>query len=206
VIALDARIRVARRAAGAPAEPGAHLAIRPYPRELEEAIVLRGGRRVFVRPIRPEDEPAHYAFLAKLEPEDIRFRFFNLVRRMPHSQMARFTQIDYDREMGLIALPLDEARGASTPETLGVVRTVTDPDNERAEFAIVVRSDQKGQGLGWALLDKMIRYSRTRGTRELVGQVLPDNRAMLDLAHELGFESRYLAAEGVVEVRLALAR
>jgi acetyltransferase len=209
VVALDARIlveppRPALDTAHAAIEPGGHLAIRPYPRELEETISLRGGRTLFVRPIRPEDEPAHRAFHAKLEPEDIRFRFFNLVREMPHSQIARFTQIDYDREMAFLALSV--AAGADGDrEVLGVVRTVTDPDNERAEFAIVVRSDQKGRGLGWALLEKMIRYSRTRGTRELVGQVLPANRAMLELAHQLGFTSRFLPDEGVVEVRLSLS-
>jgi acetyltransferase len=194
VLALDARIRVAP-ASGSAAD---RLAIRPYPRELEETIALPGGA-VFVRPIRPEDEPAHHAFHARLQPEDVRFRYFNLVREIPHSQMARFTQIDYDREMAFVALA---AGGAG--ETLGDVRTVTDPDNERAEFAIVVRSDQKGRGLGHALLEKMIRYCRARGTREIVGQVLPDNRPMLELAHALGFTSRFLPEDGAVEVRLAL--
>jgi len=198
VLALDARIRV-RRAAGAATD---RLAIRPYPRELEETITLADGARVFVRPIRPEDEPAHHAFHARLQPEDVRFRFFNLVRELPHSQMARFTQIDYDREMAFIALAADGA--GAEGETLGDVRTVTDPDNERAEFAIVVRSDRKSQGLGHALLEKMIRYCRARGTREIVGQVLPDNRPMLDLAHSLGFQSRFLPEDGAVEVRLAL--
>jgi acetyltransferase len=204
VLALDARIRV-RRAEGAATD---RLAIRPYPRELEETIALADGARVFVRPIRPEDEPAHHAFHARLQPEDVRFRFFNLVRELPHSQMARFTQIDYDREMAFLALPAEGAgaagRAPAEGETLGVVRAIADPDNERAEFAIVVRSDQKGRGLGHALLEKMIRYCRARGTREIVGQVLPDNRPMLELALALGFESRFLPEDGAVEVRLAL--
>jgi acetyltransferase len=110
--------------------------------------------------------------------------------------------------MAFIALPADSAGAAGGPpaegETLGDVRTVTDPDNERAEFAIVVRSDQKGRGLGHALLQKMIRYCRARGTREIVGQVLPDNRPMLELAHSLGFQSRFLPEDGAVEVRLSL--
>lgn len=204
VLALDARVRV-RRATVSAAE---RLAIRPYPRELEETLALPDGRRVFVRPIRPEDEPALHAFHAHLHPDDIRFRFFNLVRELPHSQAARFTQLDYDREMAFVALPVayEEPAGGAPREgdLLGVVRTVTDPDNERAEFAIVVRSDEKGRGLGHLLLEKMIRYCRGRGTREIVGQVLPDNRAMLELAHSLGFTSRFLADEGAVEVRRAL--
>ncbi|WP_028989467.1 GNAT family N-acetyltransferase [Thermithiobacillus tepidarius DSM 3134] len=197
VLALDARIRIAPAA-----QPGpARLAIRPYPRELEESAVLRSGRQVLLRPIRPEDEPAHAAFISRLTPEDIRFRFFGLVSEFPHSEMARFTQNDYDREMAFIATAPD-AHGQ--PETLGVVRSIADPDNQRAEFAIVVRSDLKGQGLGRILLDKMIRYCRARGLRELVGQVLADNTAMLGLARRFGFERHATPDPELVEVRLAL--
>jgi acetyltransferase len=194
VLALDARLRAdpAGQAGGA-----TRLAIRPYPAELEEHFTLRLGRRVLMRPIRPEDEPAHHSFLSRLTPEDIRFRFFGLVKALPHSQMARFTQIDYDREMAFIATA--PARDGSL-ETLGVVRTATDADNRRAEFAIVVRSDIKGQGLGRALLEKMLRYCGERGTAEVVGQVLADNSAMLDLAAALGFESRSLPGRGIQEV------
>jgi acetyltransferase len=196
VLALDARVRVAR-AQGPAAE---RLAIRPYPRELEEEIALSDGSRVRVRPIRPEDEPAHREFLQRLEPGDVRFRFFSMIREMPHSQLARYTQIDYDREMAFVATREEAGR----ERTLGVVRAISDPDGTQAEFAIVVRSDLKGLGLGHALLEKLIRYCRGRGTREVVGQVLPDNRRMLELAQGLGFRSRWLREEGVVEVRLAL--
>ena len=197
VLALDARIRIQSVAAG----QADRLAIRPYPRELEESVPLRDGRRVAMRPIRPEDEPAHQSFFARLSPEDVRFRFFNLVRAIPHSQMARYTQIDYDREMAFIAT---QTGPDGEPETLGVVRAVSDSDGARAEFAIEVRSDLKGQGLGHALLEKMIRYCRGRGIRELVGQVLPDNRAMLELAQSLGFKSRFSPEDGAVEVRKRL--
>ena len=197
VLALDARIRV---------EPVTddhlqRLAIRPYPKELEEEFMLRNGRKVLLRPIRPEDEPQHYEFLAKLSREDVRFRFFGLVRELPHSQMARWTQIDYDREMAFIATAPNEQ---GKPETLGVVRTITDPDNERAEYAIVVRSDLKGQGLGWQLLDKMIRYCRGRGTQYIVGQILLENNRMLQMVHEMGFERKDMPADGVAEVSLKL--
>lgn len=197
VLALDARISLAP-AAG---EPGDRLAIQPYPRELEETVTLRDGRKVLLRPIRPEDEPAHQELFQRMTPEDIYYRFFNVVHRMPHSQLARFTQIDYDREMAFIAT-VTGVEGK--PETLGVVRAVGDPDNTSAEFAISVRSDLKRQGLGSALLDKMIRYCRGKGTGELTGQALPDNGAILALATRHGFEKQRLPGGDVVELRLSL--
>jgi len=174
VIALDARIGLA--------EPGRRneLAIRPYPRELEEHVALGAVGDVLLRPIRPEDEARHYAFLEQLTPQDIRFRFFGQVKQLPHSQMARLTQIDYDREMAFVAV-------GPHGDTLGVVRTVTDPDNDNAEFAIVVRSNLKGQGLGAAMMQKMIAYSRARGTKRIVGEVLRENRRMRDFVKRLGF-------------------
>jgi acetyltransferase len=198
VLALDARIRIHL----AEGDGTTRLSIRPYPRELEDTFTLKSGRRVLLRPIRPEDEPEHYDFISQLTPDDVRFRFFGLVRDLPHSEMARFTQIDYDREMAFIATAEREGGGS---ETLGVVRTATDPDNQRAEFAIVVRSDLSGQGLGHRLLDKMIAYCRSRGTRTIVGQVTADNERMLDLAGNLGFSQRVISGEGVVEVVLDLS-
>lgn len=195
VLALDARIKVSRKTK----RPG--LAIRPYPKSLESDVTLSGGELLHIRPIRPEDEPAHVEFLSKLNNEDIRFRFFGQVRELPHSEMARLTQIDYDREMALIAKSCTDA---GEGETVGVVRTVTDPNNERAEFAIIVRSDLKGRGLGGILLRKMIDYSRGRGTAEIVGQVLQDNDVMLALIRQLGFTTKMIPGENVYEVKLDL--
>jgi acetyltransferase len=196
VVALDARVRL-RPATGKGLD---RLAIRPYPRGLEEDFDL-GGARLTLRPIRPEDEPAHRAFFERLKPEDIRFRFFGALRDLPHSELARYTQIDYDREMAFIAT----ARAPAPAETFGVVRTVADPDNLRAEFAIIVRSDIKGRGLGHALLSKMIRYCQARGTAEIVGEVLGENLAMLDLAQACGFRRVSSAERGVVKLSLPLA-
>ncbi|TVR95573.1 MAG: GNAT family N-acetyltransferase [Rhodospirillales bacterium] len=198
VLAAGARMRIAP----AWTLPERRLAIRPYPKELEERFRLRSGREVLLRPIRPEDEPEHYEFLSKVSLEDIRFRFFGLVRRLPHAAMARLTQIDYDREMAFIATaPHPDAQGS---ETLGVVRTVTDPNNEQAEYAILVRSDLKGEKLGWKLMEKMIAYCRSRGNREIVGQVLKDNTRMLRLVKSLGFTVRPVPGEDMVEVSLGL--
>jgi len=199
VLALDARMVVAPAQTSGPAR----LAIRPYPRELEECTATRAGRRILLRPIRPEDEPAHKAFVEQVAPDDIYLRFFRAVGQIPHSEMARLTQIDYDREMAFIAVAKDSE---GKPETLGVVRTITDPDNLRAEFSILVRSDLKGTGLGRCLLTKMIRYCRARDTRTMVGHVLPQNEAMLGLAERLGFQAQRHADEDLVSLELALDR
>jgi acetyltransferase len=197
VVALDARV-VVKPASGAGLE---RLAIRPYPSGLEETIVLRGGGEVLLRPIRPEDEAAHAAFFARLAQEDLRLRFFNVVRTPAHDALARFTQIDYDREMCFIAT---RSRADGAPETLGVVRAVADPDNERAEYAIIVRSDLKGEGLGQALMEKLIRYARDRRTGELWGTVLAENHTMIDLARRLGFRIGQGDDDAVVETVLSL--
>ncbi len=199
VLALDARIRVAKRA---PGDHSRDLAIRPYPAELEEPFKLTSGREVTLRPIRPEDEPEHREFISRLTPEDIRFRFFGIVREFPHSEIARLTQIDYDREMAFIATTPTEG---DAHETLGVVRTVNDPDNESCEFAIIVRSDIKGQGLGYKLMDKMIAYCKGRGIKTMTGQVLAENHPMLDMVHQLGFKVRRLPDEPVMETVLDLS-
>ena len=166
---------------------------------MEETIQLRSGRKLLLRPIRPEDELAHYDMHKQLTEEDIRFRFFGLVKKLPHTEMARFTQIDYDREMAFIAV---EQYANGNGETLGVVRAIADLEKERAEFAIIVRSDMKGQGLGHVLLEKMIRYCRERGYQEMVGEVLGNNKAMLNLAQSCGFTSHPSSDPEIVEVVL----
>jgi acetyltransferase len=180
VVALDARIRLDPTGpAGA-----AHFAIRPYPAELAETVEWN-GQTITLRPIRPEDEEAHVEFLSHLDPEDIRMRVFYSRRTMERSELARLTQIDYMREMAFIAT----APGPDgQPRTLGVARALADPDNEEAEFGIIVRSELKGTGLGHLLMDKLIRYLRAHGTQKLVATVLRENQRMLALAQELGFQ------------------
>jgi acetyltransferase len=179
-LALDARVRVSASGPGG----AQRFAIRPYPQELVETVTWQ-GRPLVLRPIRPEDEPQHTAFVERLDPLDMRLRFFYSRRRIGHTEMARLTQIDYEREMAFIATAAD---AAGREETLGVARAVADPDNEQAEFAIVVRSDLKGGGLGELLMRKLITHFRSRGTRRMVGDVLKENERMLELARHLGFD------------------
>jgi len=173
----------------------------PYPKEFEEHVTLRSGRRVLIRPIRPEDERAHAAFATRLNPVDVRFRFFAHRRELSQSELVHFTHIDYGREMAFIATGPDEY---GRQETLGVVRVAAGRDEDRRELAIIVRSDLKRQGLGAALLERMIRYCRASGIREIVGQVLAENKAMLGLAQRLGFQRSKFANQGVVEIWLRL--
>lgn len=178
------------------------LAIRPYPQDLEERAVLRDGREVLLRPIRPEDEAAHADFISRLSPEDSRFRFFHYVRVMPRSQLARLTQIDYEREMAFLAV---QQSGSDAPEIIGVVRTVADPDNDTAELSIVVRSDLKRLGLGTRLLRKAVEYCRSRGTSAIAGDVLAGNESMLGLARRFqGFTISEPDEEGIIHIRLRL--
>ena len=177
--------------------------IQPYPRELEEWIVLpKSGRRVIIRPVLAEDEPAHRAFHELQSPESIRYRFFQYRKHFSREDVAQMVQIDYDREMVFIAnAPREDGEGE---ETLGTVRTWTDADNLQCEFAVMVHDKMKGEGLGVALMQKMIDYCRARGTMEMVGNVLPDNRPMLQLAEHLGFEIKFNTEEEVMDLRLVL--
>ncbi len=183
-------------------KPGKPI-IQPYPRELEQWLVLpRSGRRVIIRPVLAEDEPSHRAFHEHQSPDSIRYRFFQFRKHFSREDVAQMVQIDYDREMVFVAnAPREDGEGE---ETLGTVRVWTDADNLRCEFAVMVDDRMKGEGLGVALMQKMIDYCRSRGTMEMVGNVLPDNRPMLQLAEHLGFEIKFNPEEEVMDLRLPL--
>ena len=198
VLALDARLRV--RATDRPAAK--RLAISPYPSSLEEELALPDGRRFLLRPVRPEDEPAFQGLFAKLSPEDIRMRFFAPKKALSHPLAARLTQIDYDREMALV---LAEPGVPGRSDVFGVVHITADPDGERAEFAIMLRSDMAGLGFGPLLMRRMIDYARDKGLQEIVGDVLRENRPMLRLCDLFHFERTPMVDEpGVIEVLLRL--
>jgi acetyltransferase len=195
VVALDARVVIAP-ATGAAVD---RLAIRPYPVELEHRFDW-GGQPMLLRPIRPEDEPALRAFYADADPQDLRLRFFMARREVPRSELARYSQIDYDREMTFVALP----QGDGPDELWGEVRAICDPDNHTAEFAVQVRSGHQGRGLGRYLMRCLIAYLRQRGTRELVGHCLPENTGMSALARRLGFSVDMTREPGAVWMSLPL--
>lgn len=177
------------------------LAIKPYPKELEEQLTLRNGERVLLRPIRPEDEAAHQEFFTHLGKYDVYFRFFGFVKGFSHAEMMRYTQIDYENEMAFVAIG---ETGETKGRTLGVARAVGIAKTNDAEFAVVVRSDFKGMGLGYGLLGKIIRYSKERGWTGLSGQVLTENGQMLELARDLGFKPVGRPERGVTNLYLDL--
>jgi acetyltransferase len=173
VLAEEVHLAIERTQPGRPA-----LAIRPYPSDLEEELTLKDGSKVLARPVRPEDEPAYMVLLSRLSPEDLYSRFCE-AGPVSREMALQLIHIDYDREMSFVA-----ARGS---ELIGVIDTMITPDNREAEYSILVRTDLKGRGLGRALMEKMIRYCRQRGTGIIYGMVLKNNGAMLSLCFKLGF-------------------
>lgn len=167
-----------------------------YPAELAEHWDA-GGEALEIRPIRPEDAAAHDAFFHRLSPEDIRLRFFAAVRELTPAMLARFTRLDYDRDMAFIAVR--EATG----ETVGVARLAREDDPTVGEFAVVVQADLKGRGLGVHLMRRLLEWAWAHGVQRVVGEILAENAPMLDLARFLGFRLRHLPGEaGVIEAVL----
>jgi len=183
VIVVDARVAIGPIAATRSGNLGhPRFAIRPYPTEWEKHVTLRDGTAIFVRPIRPEDESLYQRFFDGVTGEDLRLRFFSPVKTLTHSFIARFTQIDYARAMAFIALE------QTTGNMLGVVRLHANATYDSGEYAILVRSDLKGRGLGWLLMETIIEYARAEGLRTIDGQVLSENTTMLAMCRDLGFE------------------
>ncbi|MEA2941469.1 MAG: acetyltransferase, partial [Bradyrhizobium sp.] len=199
VLAVDARVSVGRvaRKFGGLGPP--NFAVRPYPSQWQRRIEVKDGWRIFVRPIRPEDEPLIHAMLRHVTSHDLRLRFFGPMKEFSHEFIARLTQLDYARAMAFVAL--DEATG----EIAGVVRLHSDSIYETGEYAILLRSDLKGRGLGWTLMQLIIEYARAEGLKAIWGDVLAENTAMLEMCRSLGFEVKPDPVEhDIYCVRLAL--
>ncbi|MGD8116648.1 bifunctional acetate--CoA ligase family protein/GNAT family N-acetyltransferase [Vibrio sp. TRT 29B02] len=176
------------------------LAIRPYPVESEELITLKDGEEVLLRPILPEDEPYHADFIHNVSKEDLYKRFFSDVGEFNHEALANLTQIDYDREMAFVAV----SQSREGCPIIGVSRALINPENTDAEFAILIRSDLKGNGLGKVLMTKVIEYCRNKGTKQMSGMTMPTNRGMLMLAQKLGFKLDVQFEDGIADMVLPL--
>ncbi|MDE3059565.1 MAG: bifunctional acetate--CoA ligase family protein/GNAT family N-acetyltransferase, partial [Pseudomonadota bacterium] len=177
-LALDARIALVK-----PAVKGeARLVISPYPQELEETVALRQGQRVCLRPVRPQDAGALADMIGKLTPHDLYHRFRGEYPQLTREQIARLTQIDYDRSMVLVVVP------EAAAEIYGFLICTLHPGMTEAEFVVAIRSDMKGHGIGHALTDKLIRYLKTLPPVEsLFGYALPGNATLTEMVKNLGF-------------------
>jgi RimJ/RimL family protein N-acetyltransferase len=163
------------------------------------AAPLGDGWRIFVRPIGPDDDRLVRDLLVHVSKEDLRLRFFDSIKEFSDQFIARLTHIDYARAMAFVAI--DEATNA----TLGVVRLHADPLHKAGEYAILLRSDLKGRGLGWALMQLIIEYAKSAGLSRIDGQILQENSVMLKMCRELGFKVKTDAEDrGVCDVTLVL--
>ncbi|WP_024560331.1 bifunctional acetate--CoA ligase family protein/GNAT family N-acetyltransferase [Franconibacter pulveris 601] len=183
-------------------DPDGRLAVRPYPHQFEEWVEMKNGERCLFRPILPEDEPLLQRFIAQVTKEDLYYRYFSEINEFTHDDLANMTQIDYDREMAFVAVRNQN----NEAEILGVTRAISDPDNIDAEFAVLVRSDLKGLGLGRRLLEKLIVYTREHGLQRLNGITMPHNRGMVALARKLGFKVDVQLEDGIVGLTLPLSQ
>ena len=185
-----------------PGDSETRLAIRPYPQHLEEQVMMKNGERCLFRPILPEDEPQLQRFIGRVTKEDLYYRYFSEINEFTHDDLANMTQIDYDREMAFVAVRREDG----DDEIIGVTRAISDPDNVDAEFAVLVRSDLKGLGLGSKLMEKLITYTRQHGLQRLNGITMPHNQGMIALARKLGFNVDIELEDGIVSLTLQLAQ
>src|SRR6476646_5818201 len=162
-------------------------------------LVLGDGGRIFVRPIRPDDEFLIRDLLVHVTKEDLRLRFFDSIKEFSHQFIAKLTQLDYARAMAFVAI--DEA----SSEMLGVVWLYSDSIHETGEYAILLRSDLHGRGLGWVLMQLIIEYAKSEGLSRIYGEILQENSVMLKMCRELGFKVKTDAEDGgVCDVTLVL--
>jgi len=199
VLAVDARIAVGKVERKFGGSGPANFAVRPYPSQWRRHIEVRDGWRICVRPVRPEDEPQIHEFLKHVTSEDLRLRFFAPMKEFTHEFIARLTQLDYARAMAFVAFDED------TKELVGVVRIHSDSIYENGEYAILLRSDLKGRGLGWALMQLIIDYAKSEGLKMICGDVLQENTIMLEMCRNLGFEIKTDPVDpGICDVKLRL--
>ena len=180
-VVLDARIVVDHQSSGL--DRYAHMAIHPYPAQFTSHWQLADGTDILIRPIRPEDASIETAFIARLSEQAKYFRFMRALHELTPEMLVRFTQIDYDREMALIAVTRDD----NEEKEIAVARYISNPDGASCEFAIVVADEWTKKGIGSQLLRKLMEVARARGLRIMEGEVLTDNRPMLEMANSLGF-------------------
>jgi acetyltransferase len=196
---LDARITVDKSKVFKKFEPHEHLVISPYPKKYETQWKLKNGQEVLLRPIKPEDEPMWLEMFQSFSEEAIRYRFFQLIKDTPHEVRVRYCNIDYDREIAIVAELSEENR----KRILGVGRLSIEPDGKTGELAFIIGDQWQGQGLGTKVVDHVLEIAKEMGVETVYAIMLPDNRRALNLTKKMGFKLESLD-DGTVKGTLDL--
>jgi len=197
--ALDARVVIDKEQVFAKLEPHEHLVISPYPKKYETLWKLRDGRTVLLRPIKPEDEPLWLEMFQNFSEQSIRYRFFNIIKDTPHEVRVRYCNIDYDREIAIVAELTEDGQR----KILGVVRVPIEPGRKTGEIAVIVADPWQGLGLGSKMMDYMIEICKDKKLETIYGVMLSDNYQAINLMKKMGFTIRYLP-DGTVKGTLDL--
>lgn len=191
--ALDARVVIDKERVFARLEPHEHLVISPYPKKYKILWRLRDDRPVLLRPIKPEDEPLWLEMFRNFSEESIRYRFFNIIKDTPHEMRVSYCNIDYDREMAIVA----ELTEDGERKILGVVRLIVEPDGKSGEIAVIVADPWQGLGLGSKMVDYMIEICKDRGLETVYGFMLKDNYRAIELMKKMGFTTEKVGQDTV---------
>ncbi len=195
-IGIDARVILKPSQIPAPL----HLVISPYPDQYEGQITTNTGINILIRPIRPEDAPLLVELFESLSPRSVYLRFFSPLKQLPHSMLARFTQIDYDRHIALVAI----SESQPDEKMLGVARVILGRDLRSAEFSVVVGDPWQGNGIGAALLSRCLDIAKEREIQRVTAAVLSENTQMLTLGRKLGFKVKRVPDAAEYELSLDL--
>ena len=198
-VILDARIVIDKASVCKIFDPHEHLVISPYPKKYEMLWTLKNGQDVLLRPIKPEDEPMWLEMFQNFSEESIRYRFFQMLKDTPHAVRVRYCNIDYDREVAMVAELLEEGRR----KILGVARVSFEPDGKTGEMAFVVGDRWQNQGLGTKMVDYALDIAAGMGVESVYAIMLPDNYRALSLTKKMGFDIEYLS-DGTVKGSLSL--
>jgi acetyltransferase len=198
-VILDARIVIDKESVCKNFAPHEHLVISPYPKKYEMLWSMRNGQVVLLRPIKPEDEPMWLEMFQNLSEESVRYRFFQMLKDTPHAVRVRYCNIDYDREIAIIAELQEEGRR----KLLGVARVSIEPDGKTGEMAFVVGDRWQNMGLGTKMVDYALDIAKEMGVEGIYAIMLPDNYRALSLTKKMGFDIEYLN-DGTVKGSLNL--
>jgi acetyltransferase len=191
--AFDARIVIDKERVFQKLEPHQHLVISPYPKKYETLWKLRDGRTVLLRPIKPEDEPLWLEMFRNFSEESIRYRFFQIIKDTPHEVRVRYCNIDYDREIAIVA----ELNENGQRKILGVVRVSLEPDRKHGEIAFIIADPWQGLGLGTKMVDHVIDICKDMRIETIYGIMLPDNHRAISLMKKMGFTIKHLEDDTV---------